>query len=285
MRISDFFFAPCARGLFLVALLVPASVFAQEATPAPQGTQGGGATGVPALEQLPGYDETQPGDEAGRQIVRVLLTAPRRARLSSQMQGRIAALPLEMGESFSREDRLVTFDCDQQKADYRSARAKLNQARTNLASSQSLLELEAVSELEVALAESEVDGAEAQVESAGSRLKYCEIDAPYDGRVVHVQANEFEVVSPGDPLLEIVETGELRLEALVPSTWLRWLEPGHEFELRVDELDREFSARVEALGSRVDPVSQTVGIRGRIVEPVMALRPGMSGDAVFMVPE
>jgi membrane fusion protein, multidrug efflux system len=222
--------------------------------------------------------------EGAIHVVRALIMASRSARISSQMNGRIQALPLKTGDPFRAGDILVEFDCDSQRAQLAAARAELAKASTALASRESLVLLEAVSELDVALARSEVEYAQAGVAMAQALLGHCRVRAPYAGRVVSVEANQFETMSPGQSLIEIVETGELFLEVLVPSRWLRWLKEGQVFEVLVDELGQEVNAQVVALGARVDPVSQTISVRAKIVGNQQNLKPGMSGDARFKVP-
>lgn len=227
-------------------------------------------------------DDTSTSDDFS---VRVLLSAPRAARLSSQMRGRIVSLPLDLGDRFREGDLLAAFGCDHEKAELSSAQASQGKARRKLESQEALQHLDAVSTLDVELARADLEVAQSKVLQAQAKVRDCSIHAPYDGQVVRVQANEYETVEPGADLLQIVETGTLRLEALVPSVWLRWLDKGDSFRVHVDEIDADVKARVTAIGSRVDPVSQTIAIQAEILETPSGLLPGMSGDAVFEGPE
>ncbi|MFN3713106.1 MAG: efflux RND transporter periplasmic adaptor subunit [Alcanivoracaceae bacterium] len=237
----------------------------------------------PAVAQS-GGGAAASSSSASAQSVRVLIMAPRSARLASQMSGQVITLPLKMGQAFKSGDLLVGFDCERQRALLARAQAELDRAESGLASQRALVRLEAVSELDVAIAESDVAYSRAGVMDARAAIKYCEVRAPYSGRVVTVRVNQFESVGPGEMLIEIVESGELHLEALVPSSWLGWIREGAAFAVDVDELRQTVSAKVVAIGARVDPVSQTVAIRGRIELPPEGLRPGMSGNARFQVP-
>ncbi len=213
--------------------------------------------------------------------VRVLIKAAREARIASQMSGRITDLPVRMGQSFRRGDLLVGFDCTHQQAQLASGSAALLKAEKMLDSKKTLAAMKAVSEMDVQLAEADLAQARAQLDLAKASVRDCRIVAPYDGSVVRVAANHAEFVGPGTPLIEIVERGTLTVEALVQSTWLTWLKPGHRFSISVDELNSEVLAEVSAIGARVDPVSQTIAINGKIVKSVPGLRAGMSGNARF----
>ena len=218
---------------------------------------------------------------APQPAVRVLIKAPREARIASQMSGRITDLPLKMGQSFRRGDLLVGFDCVHQQAQLASSEASRMKADKMLSSKRSLAEMKAVSEMDVQLAEADLAQARAQLDQAKASVRDCRIVAPYDGSVVRVAANHSEFVGPGSPLIEIVERGTLHVEALVQSTWLTWMKPGQRFTITIDELGRDVVAEVMAIGARVDPVSQTIAITGKIITSAPGLRAGMSGNARF----
>lgn len=213
--------------------------------------------------------------------VRVLIKAAREARIASQMSGRITELPMKMGQSFRRGDLLVGFDCAHQQAEQAAAVATFTKADKTLASKKSLAAMKAVSDMDVQLADADLAQARAQIDRAKASVRDCRIVAPYDGSVVRVAANHAEFVGPGSPLIEIVERGTLHVEALVQSTWLTWLKPGQRFTITVDELGRDVVAEVMAIGARVDPVSQTIAITGKIIQTAPGLRAGMSGNAKF----
>lgn len=218
---------------------------------------------------------------AAQPVVRVLIKAAREARIASQMNGRITELPLKMGQSFRRGDLLVGFDCVHQQAQLASTEAALVKADKLLASKRSLAAMKAVSEMDVQLAEADLAQVRAQLDQAKASVRDCRVVAPYDGSVVRVAANHAEFVGPGSALIEIVERGTLHVEALVQSTWLTWLKPGQRFTIAIDELGNEVVAEVTAIGARVDPVSQTIAITGKIIKSAPGLRAGMSGNARF----
>jgi membrane fusion protein (multidrug efflux system) len=49
----------------------------------------------------------------------------------------------------------------------------------------------------------------------------------------------------------------------------------------VDELDKSFVGHVDRLGARIDPVSQSISLAGRVDGQHPQLLPGMSGIAAF----
>ena len=98
-------------------------------------------------------------------------------------------------------------------------------------------------------------------------------------------ANRYEYVTPGQPLLQVIDDLNLHLQLLVSSRWLKWLKEGALFQVRIDETGKGYRAVVTTIGARVDPVSQTMEIRGTIEGNHPELLAGMSGTARFSLPK
>lgn len=215
--------------------------------------------------------------------VRFVIQPPQEAQLASQMSGKLLRFLQPEGSAFRKGDRLAEFDCEERRAQLDKARSMQERAEKTEASQRQLRELKAISDLEHEVAVAGLREAKADVAMAQAQVNQCYIQAPYAGRVVRRIANQHEHMTVGTPLMQIVETGVLKLELLVPSAWLRWLKKGTEFTIHVDELDTDVKARVTSLGAKVDAASQTIDIRAEIVGSAPGLLPGMSGTANFGV--
>jgi len=129
------------------------------------------------------------------------------------------------------------------------------------------------------------EGAAADVSLRKTQVNKCSLKAPFAGRVVKVRANPYEYVSPGQPLLEVLDDIHLNLQLFVPSKWLKWLKKDAKFSVHIDETGKDYPARVTSLGARLDPVSQTLEIRSEIEGQHPELLAGMSGTAHFTIPD
>lgn len=215
--------------------------------------------------------------------IRFVIKPPQEAQLSSQMSGKLMRFLFQNGAAFRKGDRLAEFDCSERQAQLEKARAVQARAEQVEVSQKQLQKLKAISDLEYEIARSGLREAVADVTVAQAQVNQCHVVAPYAGRVVRRIANQYEHMTPGMPLMQIVESGPLRIDLLVPSSWLRWLKPGTAFSVQVDELGTQVKARIVALGARVDPASQTIDVRAEIVGTPPGLLPGMSGTADFGV--
>lgn len=216
--------------------------------------------------------------------MRAQLTARQFTTLSSEIAARIDRIATRVGERFNKNDVLIVFDCVIQRAQLARARAVLIQAEKTYAINSRLAQLKSIGQLELEVSAAEVQKAKADVAGADALVSKCTVVAPFSGVTVDQKAREFQYATPAQPLLEILDDQTLEIELIVPSRWLDWLKPGREFAVHIDETNRNYPARVDRLGGRVDPVSQSIKIIGRITGNAEGLIPGMSGRALLSPP-
>ncbi len=217
----------------------------------------------------------------GEDRIRVQFAAHQQTILSSELSAKIATLKLREGDSFKAGETLVTFDCGLFRSQLARYEASAEAARQTLKVNQRLAELQSIGSLEVDQAAARVKETEAEAAAMRTTVSKCVLAAPFSGRVAKRHAEAHQFVSPGDPLLEILDTRRLELQMIVPSRWLAWLKPGNRFTVQVEELDREYSGRVVRTGARIDPVSQSISLAGEVEGNHPELLPGMSGWASF----
>jgi RND family efflux transporter MFP subunit len=238
-------------------------------------SQSAGPGQGPAAIQAPG--EQDPG-------VRVQFAALHETVLSSELSAKISEFPFREGDTFTAGQTLVSFDCSLYHAQLTKAEASAQAARETLSVSERLAHLNSIGALEVQQASAKSKEADAEAAAMRATVGKCSLAAPFSGRVAKVSARRYQFVAPGQALLEILSTQQLELQMIVPSRWLVWLRVGGRFSVHVDELDQTFTGRVERLGARIDPVSQSISLAGRLDGSHAELLPGMSGIASFDKP-
>lgn len=235
--------------------------------------------GVAAPVATPSASPMMVTDKDGR--IRTQLSSRNAVTLSSELAARIATLSVREGDAFRTGQPLVVFDCSLYQSQLRKAEAGIDAANALLQSNQRLAELNSIGRFEVEQAQARLKEAQAEAASGRTIVSRCSIAAPFNGRVArrHVAAHQY--VTPGSPLLDVLESGQLEVQMIVPSKWLAWLKTGAPFSVEVEELGKRFPARVLRLGAQIDPVSQTLPVVGAIDGEHAVLLPGMSGWAVF----
>ncbi|HLZ67439.1 MAG TPA: HlyD family efflux transporter periplasmic adaptor subunit [Aliidongia sp.] len=236
----------------------------------------------PALAAGP--DPAKAPIEPAVRDIRVQVVAETSASIGAPMAGRLVQFPLKDGERFTQGQVLARFFCAEKEGALGHARALLEGKRQVFASKQKLHNLGSSSEVEFQVAQAEVQEATADVTTAQALVDACVVVAPFSGRVSGVFTHNFQFLGTGAPLLEILSDKDLDLELIVPSLWLAWLKPGAAFDVAIDETGKTYPAKITRLSGKVDAVSRSVKVYGKIDGPVDALLPGMSGRALLSPP-
>lgn len=213
--------------------------------------------------------------------VRAQLVSPNQTTLSSEIGARLVDLPFREGHAFVAGQTLAGFDCALFAAQRDKAEAQADLARQSLETANKLHERGMSSDLEWQQAQSKLKETTADAQAARANASHCSITAPFDGRVAKLGVAQYQFVTAGTPLMEIVDTRKLELQAVVPSNWLAWLKVGDSFSIRVEELGRDYRGRITRLAARIDAVSQMAPVVGEIDGAHPELLPGMSGWASF----
>jgi membrane fusion protein (multidrug efflux system) len=219
------------------------------------------------------------------EVVRVLLIPDKETTVSRSGSSLAAAditkLNVALGSRFKTGNTLVTFNCIDPRARLAMAKAELSGTVETHTAKLRMQGLEQASDVEVALAASDVAKARATVKLSELQIRYCSIKAPWDGRVAKVYIRNHMTVTPGQPMLDLIKSGPLRLKVNVPSRLLSRLKVNSKFEVKIDETGKTYQASVAAINSRVDSVSQTVEIEGLMTQEFPELLAGMSGTAII----
>lgn len=219
---------------------------------------------------------------AGKFEVRTHLSPMRYTTLSSEMDGKIERLEVGENDSFERGQLLVTFSCGIERARLKKAEIIAREAKRTYEAYERLYALKSKSEIE--LAQAAAAATTADVSIMLETVKRCTITAPFLGRVFDLRVRPYQYISVGTPLMGIMDDSKLELELIVPSNWLVWLKPSARFSVYIEEVERSFDAEVMSIAARIDPVSQSVKIKGRIVGAHRELLAGMGGLAKFQHP-
>jgi RND family efflux transporter MFP subunit len=218
------------------------------------------------------------------QPIKAQLSAVNYTTITAELSEKILKLPFRDGQKFKKNDVLVKFDCGVQQAQFDKAKAQLSIAERNALTNEKLLKLGAAGRIEYENSLSEFQKVKAEVSELEVVLSRCITKAPFDGHVVEQRARVQQFVPSGQPILEIIDNSALELEFIVPSKWSSWLTENSQFNIHMDETDKDYPAKVTQVSAKIDPISQTIKIRAAIQGEFVELRPGMSGTVNIEVP-
>ncbi|MDK9558492.1 efflux RND transporter periplasmic adaptor subunit [Marinobacter sp. M216] len=214
--------------------------------------------------------------------------------ISPAVAGLLDSVRVETGDRVARDDVLVELDDEQAVYELAAARAESDQARAFLAEAERRLR-EArsvgagrnIAATEVRSRESEVVAARAALARLHAVLNQMEVRvrrhhvrAPFDGVISERSSDLGEWVTPGDELLRLVDTTNLRLDFQVPQDYFNRLDERSQLLVRQgsDLAQATINVRVPV----TDPQSRTFLLRA--LQPEGAgFWPGMAVQAVLRV--
>lgn len=222
------------------------------------------------------------------------VTALRSSRLSTAVPGLVDSVNVETGSRVSRGDLLIELDDEQMEYQLAAARAateegkvRLAEARRRLQEARSVGAGRNIAATEVSARESEVTSAraalarlDAERQRVAADLRRHRIEAPFDGVVSQRYSDLGEWVTPGDELLQLVDTDNVRLDFQVPQDYLSRINDGA--ELRVHADGQSLNARIDSLVPVNDPRARTFLLRA-IGPDDLTLLPGMAVTATLRV--
>lgn len=265
--------------LCLLALSAGFSAYAQ----APAAVRPAAVLPVVGTRAAPVHDAVPTPGGAEQREIRAQLSPRRFTTIAAEIGAKVSRVAVGEGGSFRAGQLLVVFDCALQRAQHDKARAALSGSEKMFSANTRLAELNSIGKVELEMSQFEVAKNRAEVNAMATMLDKCSIAAPFGGRVAEQKVREQQYAQPGQPLLEIIDDSVLELEFIVPSRWLAWLKPGYTFKVSIDEVGKTFPARIQRIGARVDPVSQSVKLMATIDGRFPELMAGMSGR-VSMTP-
>jgi RND family efflux transporter MFP subunit len=198
--------------------------------------------------------------------------------ISSRIMARINKINVRSGDSVSTGDLLIELEksdleakAQQSAEQVRAVSARLREARQNLARVDELYKRKLVARAELDRAranygslKAELAGAQQGNEEAEAAMRFSEIRAPIDGRVVDRFAEPGDTASPGSKLMSLYNPLSLRIEAQVREHLALSLEEGQELQVEIPSLQKTVGAVIEERVPAADPGSRTFLIKARV---------------------
>lgn len=191
---------------------------------------------------------------AGRSVAdRSVVSASANAAVSqaSVVEARVlmdnAATDLARYEKLLEQDAVTRQQYDGAKTDYEAKKARYEMLARQCSATSSVVD---INRQRITQSEAGIALAKALLEMAELNLSYTVIVAPCDGYTSRKEIQEGQLVQLGQALLDVVDSGDVWVSANYKETQLGHIAPGSEVEITVDAIpDVVFVGRVQALST------------------------------------
>lgn len=204
------------------------------------------------------------------------LKAKESAVISTPVTETVGALHFDDGDRVKAGQVLVEMTTAEERALLEEIRVRVDEARRQ---HERVKSLQAQGQAAVSLVDErqrEWRAAEAQLQAIEARIADRTIKAPFSGVLGLRNVSVGALVEVGDVITTIDDDSAMKLEFPVPATYLGGLRADLPVTATAAAfVGREFSGRVSAIDSRVDPVTRSVMVRALLPNGDGLLRPGM----------
>ena len=165
------------------------------------------------------------------------------SKLAFEVPGKIADVKIDIGDAVKKNEILAALDPAEMQANLNQAQARFDLAEQALRRFKDLKSKGFISNQELDRANSEFLIAKAQVDLYSVKLEQTFIRAPFDGYIQNRFLDSGTVISPGAPILEIIDSTVVEAHVSVPSNVIEGLKEGEFYNFLID--GKIFSAKLK----------------------------------------
>ena len=206
-------------------------------------------------------------ESAATEEVLGTVRAKLRATLEAKVSGRIAAMPVELGQAVRQGQLLARLDAAELKARVEQSKATLEQTERDWKRISSLFDSQAVTRAEYDSFDARRRGAQAAMAEAEAIMTYTEVQAPFDGMVARKWADLGDLAAPGKPLIDVEDPSTLQVEADIPEAIAGRMKRGDGLQVRVGEPEQDVEAIVAEMAPGADAATRTFRVKLDLPRP------------------
>lgn len=196
--------------------------------------------------------------------------------VASKVANTIVALRFSEGTRVNQGAVLVEFDAAEAEAEVAIVEAELAESERQYRRSLKLFERQVLSQADIEQLEAVVTSNRARLKAAQARLSDTVIRAPFGGIVGLYRFDVGSFVRPGDVITTLDDTSAIKLDFTLPERLMPFVESGAKIAAKSVTLpNRVFEGKIQAMDSRVDPVTRSVTVRALLPNESGLLRPGL----------
>lgn len=207
------------------------------------------------------------------------------AELRAEYPGTVASIDFEEGHAVKQGALLVKLDTRELEAQLAEARASYVLAGKTLERNKNLLDVQAVSQLEVDAATAEHARIAAVIDRLEVQLAKSSISAPFDGIAGSRSISVGDYVTPQTVITTVDDLSRMKVEMQVPERYLPLLQPGSSFSLRAatSGAGEESTGEVYFVSPRIDEATRSTLVKGYIKDAPAVLKPGMFANVTLVL--
>lgn len=209
--------------------------------------------------------------------VPVVVESVERAVLSAEASGVITSYLVDAGSEVKKGEALAKLDTKELELDLLRQKQTLNFIYKKIENLKKLVDRGLATNEEIDQLRLERDVLRSEIKLLEYRIERATIKAPFAAKIVQRLAQPAEWVQQGEPVVELLNVGQLQIVSDVPADFGARLNMGDKIQIRIGVLQTTISAVLTQVAPAVDVKSNTLRVYAEVENPPAGLLSGMSG--------
>ncbi|MDN3580079.1 efflux RND transporter periplasmic adaptor subunit [Mucilaginibacter flavus] len=210
------------------------------------------------------------------------LEADKTIDLSFQVSGTILSFPVHTGDFVNKGQLVGAVDETTYRNQYNAQLAQVKLAQENYTRINEVFKKGSVAEIKMLEAKSNFDQATSAAQATYQNIAHTHLYAPVSGYVGEKKAEAGAVASPGQPVLQLLDTRAVKVLVAVPESEVNRYKAGTPATVKIDALgDTPLQGKVAEVGVLALSGSANYNVKITLANNDMKLKPGMLCKVVF----
>ena len=207
--------------------------------------------------------------------VQAIVKTDRNLMLQPEFMGAVASIEVVEGQQVREGQVLLRIDDGGLAENVQLQKSQTDLAKTVFERQKRLWDQEIGSEIEFLQAKTNYESQHNRLAQLQDQLNKAVIRAPFSGQVDDIMVEVGQVVAPGQtPLLRLVSTNKMYVEADVPETYLPSIHKGTEVIVDVPVLNKSFTSKITHRAKHISTENRTFRVTAA-VDASLALSPNL----------
>ena len=197
---------------------------------------------------------------------------------SSEVGGRLIHVAVKEGQYVKKGQKIASVDLENLRKNIAEVEKALELATDVYERQSRLWDQKIGSEIQYLQAKNNKERLEKSLETLHHQLTKGDVYAPISGAVDMVFLKSGEMSSPGAPIIQILNTSQLKVVADVPEDLLAAIKRGDWVDVHLPALNQDRKAKVSLIGRRIDPSNRTFEIEMNIRDKTGLVKPNLLAE-------
>jgi membrane fusion protein (multidrug efflux system) len=190
-----------------------------------------------------------------------------------QFSGAVVSLNVKAGQKVSKGQVLATIEDGGLRSQLAQLETQASLAKTTYERQSRLWNQKIGSEIQYLQAKTNMESTQKMVAQLRAQVEKTLVKAPFSGYADQVMIEAGQVVSPGVPLIRVVNLSDMFVSASVPEGYLSRLKVGTTVEVFVKTIGKNYAGKVRQIGNYINPNNRSFDIEIAIPNSDNLLRP------------